>query len=507
MKDTRPNILFIIADHQLAHGHCRPGHFEFRQPVFEEFCRQGVRFDRAYSVSPVCTPARASMMTGMYPSSHGLRWNSESKGVPGNRIEFASGTQLYAHHLARQGYRNAYVGKWHCGEERLPADYGIEGWSLAGYGAPYMSPAYEQYAKERGLGKATARIEHYIYRPEWTGKTMELHHPTFWHFMFGSGVLLGPPEAHEEFFVAEMAAQKVREMSKQDQPWSLVASFWGPHQPYYPTEPYAGMIDPKSIPEYPSFNDDLKGRPFRHIIHRDLMMGKVRQDSWQTWDVWQEVLARCYEQTIQTDAAIGRLLKSLEEEGVADNTLVIWLADHGDALACHGGLFDKGSSFLEEVARVPMAMRWPKGLPKDVSTSKLVSNMDATATILAAAGAPVPAEMHSRSLLELARTPNSTPWPDQVVCQHHGHYTDDIMLRMVVTDRYKYVGAIFDGDELYDLQEDPYEMNNLVHDPAHAELARQMRQRLIDHLENSNDKVAFRLLHALKHSNKHELKR
>ncbi|MCC7145829.1 MAG: sulfatase-like hydrolase/transferase [Phycisphaeraceae bacterium] len=505
MSDQRPNILFIIADHQIAHGHCRPGVFEFRLPVFEKFCAQGVNFERAYSVSPVSTPARASMMTGVYPSKHGLKWNSESKNVPGNRVEFAPGTELYSHHLARMGYRNAYVGKWHCGEQRLPVDYGIEGWSLTGYGAPYMSEAYAQYAKERGLGKATARIEQYINRPEWKGKTMELHHPVFWQFMFGSGVMLGPPEGHEEFFVAEMASQKVREMSKQKQPWSLVASFWGPHQPYYPTEPYAGMIDPKSIPEYPSFNDDYRGKPFRQFIHRDLMMGKVRQDSWPTWDIWQQVLARCYEQTIQTDAAVGRLLQTLEEEGVAENTLVIWLADHGDTLGSHGGLFDKGSTFPEEAARVPMALRWPAGLKGGVKTSKLVSNMDATATMLAAAGAPIPEGMQSRSLLELARSPQTTQWPDQLVCEHHGHYTDDIMLRMVVTDQYKYVAAIFDDDELYDLKNDPYEMKNLVYEPAYAELAKEMRGRLIAQLEG--DWPAHRLVHALKYSNKHEMRK
>jgi arylsulfatase A-like enzyme len=151
-------------------------------------------------------------------------------------------------------------------------------------------------------------------------------------------------------------------------------------------------------------------------------------------------------------------------------------------------------------------MRWPGGLPAGVKTEKLVSNMDATATILDAAGAPIPAGMQSRSLLELARSPGSTAWPDQLVCDHNGHYSDDILLRMVVTERYKYVAAIFDDDELYDLREDPYEMNNLVYSGGHAGTCRQMRGRLIEHLEKSKDRVAGRLLHALKHSNKYAMR-
>lgn len=500
MPTDRPNILFIIVDHQAYYGHsCPPGEFQLRLPVFDRFCQQGTCFDRAYSVSPVCTPARASMMSGVYPSTHRLCWNSESKVTTSNRLDFATGTQLYSHHLARAGYRNAYIGKWHVGHERLPMDYGIEGWSLLDYGDVYSSDAYLQYAQQRGLGVPRVNIEHYIGRPEWRGQTFELKNPSpWWKFMFGSGVLEGPAEAHEEMFTAHLCSEKIRELQAAGQPWSLVASFWGPHQPYYPSEPYASMIDPRSIPPYPSFDDDLAGRPFRHVIHREVMMGNVRRDSWPTWDIWQQVLARCYGQTLQTDAAVGQILDTLDQTGAADNTLVVWLADHGDALATHGGLFDKGPSFIEEVARVPLAVRWPGHLPAGQRTRRLVSNMDATATLLDAAGAPIPGDMHSRSLLPLCRDPRAA-WPDQLVCEHSGHYDEDILLRMIVTDRYKYVAAVFDGDELYDLQDDPYEMRNLIDSPAHAATCRDLRDRLIQHIEETGDRLAGRrLLYALR---------
>lgn len=498
MTDARPNIVLIITDHHAYYAHEREGEFGFKPPVFEAFCREGVRFDRAYSVCPICSPARANMMTGMYPSAHGMRWNTDGGFRADNLQDFRPGQTLYSHYLSPAGYRNAYVGKWHCGHDRLPIDYGIEGWSLPDYGKVYMSQAYQQYAQERGLGKARARVEHYLGRPEWEGQTLVLHDPSPWKFMNGSGVLVGPPEAHEELFVAHLAVEKLKGLARSEQPFSLVVSFWGPHQPYYPTEPYAGMIDPASIPEYPSFNDDYSGdKPLRHFIHRDLVHHAPRK-CWPEWSIWQEVLARCYEQELQLDAATGEVLAALDETGLAANTLVIWVADHGDAVASHGGLWDKSSTYIEEVARVPLAIRWPGRLPPGARTSRLVSNMDVTATMLDAASVAVPEEMHSRSLLPLGKDPEGAEWPDQVVAEHNGH-GDNILQRIVVTDRYKYVAALFDMDELYDLENDPYELRNLIHSPEYADVRDEMSGRLIEHIETTKDRTASRrLLYALK---------
>jgi len=315
--------------------------------------------------------------------------------------------------------------------------------------------------------------------------------------MNGSGVLVGPGEAHEENFVADLAVEKLRELARSDRPWSLVASFWGPHQPYYPTEPFAGMIEPASIPQYPSFADDCRGKPLRHLIHRDLLHGPPRK-CWPDWPTWQEVLARCYEQQLQLDAAVGTILRALDDLDLTDDTIVIWQADHGDAVASHGGVWDKASTFIEEVARVPMAIRWPGELPAGGRTGRLVSNMDATATMLEAAGAAVPESMHSRSLLPLCRNLEGADWPDQLVCEHNGH-GDDMLQRIVVTDRYKYVAAVFDGDELYDLKDDPHEMTNLLHSGEHAGVGDEMRARLVQHIESTGDGLAEgKLLYVLK---------
>ena len=488
----QPNILFILIDHQAFHGHDRAGEFDYRPPHFERFCEEGIRFDRAYCVAPICTPARTSMMTGLYPSHHGLTFNTD--GGADRKRDLDSGQLLYSHHLSMAGYRNAYVGKWHCGHDRLPIDYGIEGWSLPDYGKVYMSEAYRAYAEERGFGDARAHIDYHLNRPEWNDQTVTLHNPSPWKFMNASGVLAGPPEAHEEQFVAHLAVEKLKELSTHGGPWSLVASFWGPHQPYFPSEPYASMVAPESIPEYPTFGDDLEGRPLRYVFHRDFSHRSAHE--WKDWSTWQRILSRAYGQGYQTDAAIGNILEALRESGQEENTLVIWCADHGDAVASHGGMWDKASTFIEEVARVPMAMRWPAGMGSRLQTDRLVSNLDVTATMLDAAGVAVPDVMHSRSLLPLCREPDRSDWSDHLICQHHGHGIE-MTQRICISGQYKYVAALFDGDELYDLEDDPFETHNLIDSPEHQGPRKRLRAYIIEHIEETADPLARHLVHAL----------
>ena len=480
MTQSQPNIVFIIADHQAWYGHDREGEYEYKWENFERFAGEGVRFERAYSVCPLCSPARSSMMTGVYPSSHGIIMNTEALAF-GNAADLRPGQLFYSHYLSQAGYRNGYVGKWHCGSQRLPIDSGIEGWALPDYGKIYMSDEYKRYAEERGYGDARALIEYNINYPDWRGQEITLHDPSPWKFMNGSGILAGPPGAHEEQFVAHLACEKLREFAKSEQPFSLVVSLWGPHQPYYPSAEYADRVDSADIPEYPSFRDDLSGRPLRHIFHREISHRSAQ--AFRDWSTWQEILARCYAQGHQTDAAVGEVLDTLDELGLTEDTIVIWLADHGDAVASHGGLWDKSSTFIEEVARVPMAIRWPAAIEPGQITSEFVSNMDATATMLDAAGIAPPDTMHSRSVLPLCQD-SGAEWEDELVCEHigHGHY---FPMRMLLHDRYKYVFSLHDMSELYDLEADPFEMHNLIYEGEYAPVVKEMRARLTRHMQAS----------------------
>ncbi|MEE8442061.1 MAG: sulfatase/phosphatase domain-containing protein [Spirochaetia bacterium] len=287
---------------------------------------------------------------------------------------------------------------------------------------------------------------------------------------------------------------KIRELAATDRPFSMVASFWGPHHAYFPTEPYASMVSPGDIPEYPSFADDYAGKPARHYLQRDMHHSGVRR--WRDWSIWQEVLARCYGQIIQTDAAIGRILDSLDDLGITDNTIVIMCADHGDAVASHGGLWDKASTYIEEVARVPLFVRWPDRFTGGTVVDRPVGNLDVTATMVDAAGLEVPEWMQSRSLLPVCTDPETLDYPDHIVAEHNGH-GEVILQRIIVEGSLKYVAALFDGDELYDLDDDPFERRNLLNDPEYADAKARLRRKLIRHIESTGDKRAAKLRHTL----------
>ena len=264
----------------------------------------------------------------------------------------------------------------------------------------------------------------------------------------------------------------------------MVASFWGPHHPYIPSESFASKIDPSVIKPYPSFDEDLSKKPFRFGIHRDLRCDFRAHERWPDWSTWQTVMARCYAQGLQTDAAIGQLIDSLESSGEIDNTLIIVTADHGDAIASHGAGWDKYSTYTEEVGRVPLVIRWPEKIEAGQRSQRLVSGLDITATIIAAAKADA-SGLDGRDLL--AENPvnlTSEASKEHLVVEHYGHSGDVAYQRIIYQDDWKYVVAWGDDDELYNLKDDPYELNNRLQDFEALEVLANLQKLALDDLLN-----------------------
>lgn len=475
----QPNILWIIVDHMAFAGHYRHAKPDYHWPNLETLAAEGAWFDRCYTTVPVCTPARASLMSGKRPGDHGMRWNPEYA-IAQNLKEFRPEQVLFNQRLAQVGYNNRFVGKWHCGRDRMPEDYGMDGWSLPDYGNVYNSDHYKQYLEARGLQQPQCRIDHNLFDPALDGSEVTLDPPEPWTYMDGSGVLLGPSDAQEQFYVANTAADNLRELQGLGNPWCMVTSFWGPHHPYIPSEEFATQVDPSGITPYPSFDEDLRKKPMRYGVHRDLRCDFRAHQRWPNWSTWQTVLARCYAQGLQTDAAIGILLDALEQSGAAKDTLVIVTADHGDAIASHGAGWDKYSSYSEEVGRVPLVMRWPQHITPSQTRQELTSSLDITATLLDAAGADTK-NLDGDSLIPLT-TGSSTEWRESLVVEHYGHSGDVCFQRIVYHNDFKYVAAWGDEDELYNLQEDPYELNCLLADKDHSRTLAQLQQLALDDL-------------------------
>jgi len=478
---NRPNIVFLLNDHQLYYRHGWDAGPRPQRPHFDRLASGGVEFTRAYTACPLCMPARRTMLTGVFPHNHRLLQNDETQ-VP-------SAHEVYLDVLARAGYRNYYFGKWHAGPGDAH-DHGCEGFSYTSYNNPYTKPEYKAYLEERGLPPAGHLIERVFaqWRKRKPMRVGEVYRcEDVWCNEHASGLTVTPKETHEAFFLANLACDALRQAAHDGGPFALRVDFWGPHQPYFPTKEFADLYDPATIPEYGNFGDDLAKKPdvYRREWNQPMSdNGRIILPSALEWSEWQKVLARCYAHVTMVDAAGGLILDALDELGLAEDTFVIWTTDHGDALACHGGHFDKASYMPEEMMRVPMAVRWPGRIERGQRSEQLVSLIDVAPTILDVAGTPSDGAVDGLSLLPICT--GDAEWRDDLMGETHGH-GEDVEGRMLVTDRYRYVATRGQMHELYDLEKDPYELTNLIEDAAHTDTLADLRRRLRAWQEMTHD--------------------
>ncbi len=204
---------------------------------------------------------------------------------------------------------------------------------------------------------------------------------------------------------------------------------------------------------------------------------------------WREVTAHYYAYSRMIDDQVARLLDELDRLGLAGSTAVIYTADHGNLCGARMGLYDKGVGMFEDTYHIPMFVRWPGFAPPGQTRDHLVSNMDVFPTILDIAGADIPGGLDSRSLLPVLTDP-SAAWRDDLMSWSSGTYYLHSQ-RMLRWKDYKYVFTPYDTDELYDLHEDPLEMNNRIDAPALREAKTEIRRRLIANARQANDPLAY----------------
>jgi arylsulfatase A-like enzyme len=478
---NRPNIVFILNDHQAFYGHGQmAGGPKIKRPYYERLASEGIKFTRAYTACPLCGPARRTMLNGLFPHSHG-----EIKNDSNHPFEY----ETYLESLAKIGYKNYYYGKWHAGPGTAHDHY-CEGFNYNGYNNPYTKPEYKNYLKKRNLPSFQVKIKHSfqsnleenkLYTPEMT-----------WYTENAIGTMTTPKETHETFFLANLAREKLIEIAQSGntQPFHLRVDFWGPHQPFFPAQEFLDLYDPENIPEYPNFADDLKDKPeiYKYEHHfRISKNGKIIIPNPLPWSTWQEILAYNYAQQTMVDEAGGMILEALDELGLVENTIIVWLSDHGDSVGCHGGHFDKNAYMPEEMMRILLAIKYPSEISAGQVCSELVSNIDIVPTILEVAGTKVKHSFHGTSLIPLS-TKNINQWREDLMCQTYGHFTSHLG-RLVVTDRYKYIWNDGDMDELYDLREDPFELTNLIQNHDCNDIIEDMKKRLTAWRQETGDNV------------------
>ena len=462
----KPNILYIMTDQQRYDTLSCVGRSDCQTPNLDRLASQGVRFDNAYSICALCSPARTSMLTGRYPHKHRI-WNNNDMMQWATR-DLPDEERVISQDLVEAGYNCGYVGKWHCGETKLPRDFGFAGMNVPNYGQPYETQEYYGYLAARGLE-----------RPSVVSPIIE----------YAPGYYDGPPEACSPHFLVEYALGLLEkfniERERSGKPFMLFLSFWGPHAPYLVPEPYASMYDPDEVELWANFRDDLEGKPRVQDRFRRAFSNYPNM----TDDAWRDSIAKYWGFCSFIDDEIGRLLAVLQDMGREDDTAVFFSTDHGDMTGSHGGIWDKSAFMYEETYHIPMIARVPGMTVPGTECKSLVSNMDLATTVLDIAGLPIPNNHDGRSLIPLLQDVNNE-WRDDLMCEFHGHrflYSQ----RMVRWGNYKYIFNAPDEDELYDLASDPHELGNCIDDPNYAEIAAEGRQRLMQWIKDSDDPIEF----------------
>jgi len=440
---TPRNIVFILSDdHRYDFMGFYPGAPDFLEtPNMDRLAAQGAHLRNAFVTTSLCSPSRASILTGRYAHNHRVVDNSRM--VP-------PGTTFFPSYLQQAGYRTAFIGKWHMGDDD---------------DAP--RPGFDHWVSFRGQG--------------------DYYNPT---------LNIDGQRQKVEGYNADLLTGYALDWLKKvgDEPFMLYLSHKSVHAMFEPAERHRGryqdvpLVYPRTMA---NTEDNYRNKP-RWV--REQRYGWHGVDFMYHGQMDFDTFYRRYTETLLgIDESIGRLLDYLETTDLAENTLVIYMGDNGFSFGEHG-LIDKRHAY-EESMRVPMLAYAPGLIAPGTVVNEMVQNIDIAPTLLALAGVPAPEEMDGASFLPLLRG-ERIPWRQEILYEYYWEYNfpHTPTVYALRSDRYKYMfyHGIWDLNEFYDLETDPLEQYNLINSPDHQAQINEMKERLFDKLaEDDAADVSF----------------
>ncbi|MXY69595.1 MAG: sulfatase [Acidobacteriia bacterium] len=432
---TPRNVVFILSDDHRYDAMSFLDHQFARTPHMDAMAENGVHLKNAFVGTSLCSPSRASILTGLYTFRHRVIDNQRM--VP-------KGTLFFPQYLQQAGFATAFVGKWHMG---------------AADDSP--RPGFDHWVSFRGQG-------HYL--PPSPDYTLNVN---------------GERVKQEGYITDELTDYAIDWLSGQkpsEKPFFLYLSHKAVHANFTPSERHEGTLDDAPFTRPASEADTFENYRGKPRWLRD------QRNSWHGVDFpyhsaldIERYYKRYNEALSAVDDSIGRVMGKLEEMGVADETLVIYMGDNGFMFGEHG-LIDKRVAY-ETSIRVPMLMQCPELFEGGTVVEQVVANIDIAPTVFEAMGIQKPPHMDGQSFLALGQG-KEIPWRDYFLYVYYWeknfpHTPTQFALR---GDRFKYITyyGLWDTDELYDLQADPGETKNLLHDPAYADTAKQMETNLYE---------------------------
>lgn len=517
-RSRKPNFLIFMTDQQRAdHLGCF-GNKMVRTPNIDALAAEGALFERFYVNSPICMPNRAALATGRMPSAAGVRMN----GVP---LPLSAVT--YADALREAGYRTALVGKAHFqnmtdvkpspapGEPVIPRErqadddrrsgaeyrcelqaqwqrsdfrfsgpyYGFEEAALCLEHGDAVGGEYERWLQARSPGSNERRLKGAAGALD-AGKA--IHAPQAWRTALDEGL-------YPTNFITERAIEWLGEHARgeqRDQPFLLQCSFPDPHHPFTPPGRYWSMYAPEDVQLPPSFDAPLDSAPpHKRALHDELAQGNRRTSGSRAIAVYgdeaRQAIALNYGAISMIDDAVGRVMQALRELGLDDDTVVIFLSDHGDYMGDHGLLF-KGPLHYQSVVRMPFIWRDTASQRRPQRLNAPTCAVDLAPTLLARAGALPFHGLQGLSLIDrLHGAPETALEKDRAILVEEQSHRDvpglpaPSLVRTLITERWRlsiFAGA--DWGELYDLQVDPDEVHNRFDDPECEAVRGQLLWRL-----------------------------
>lgn len=437
----RPNILVIHADEHRYDCIGAYGNREIRTPNIDGLAADGILYRNSFCSYPVCTPSRYSLLTGLYVRQH-IGWS--------NHCTLPSGLKTFPRILKKAGYRTQAVGKMHFTPTYL--DVGFDTMLLAEQnGVGRYEDDYHRYLRERGLVDRTDLEDQ---EKEYRDRAA----PEYWE-SFGAV----PSGLAEKDYSTTWIADRAMEALDR---WTgggnlLMVGFIKPHHPFDPPHPWCDLYDPDRLKLLDGWTGECL--PADESYH----LGYFR-NSELTERTMKRIMSYYYASISQIDFQVGRLVKRLKEKGLYDHTAVFYTSDHGDYMGYHHMIL-KSNHMYDPLVRVPLIVKYPKGLQAGRAACSLVSNVDIAATILEMAGLEPEEDMSPCSLL------NGDPVRQAVFAEDRG----ETMVR-TRSRKFLYSNAEDRRCMYFDLQKDPYELENLYPDRVDDGEIVEMKKRLLE---------------------------
>jgi arylsulfatase A-like enzyme len=479
LAKRRPNVVVVLSDQQRADTLRCYGNDWMQAPNLNALASGSFVFDNAYVTQPVCTPARASLLTGLYPHTAGPIVNKMA--LPPNVPTIAE--------LVSDDYLCGYFGKWHLGDDVIP-QHGFAVWVSS------EDDHRGVYSRREYLHRMSDYHQYLVRRG------FEPDHEVGGARIFSAGRRAELPEEHQmALFLGRSAAGFIEQ--NRDRPFLMYVSTFEPHPPY--TGPLNGLYDPAKLPVGPAFLKHPEGASLYNRSRSQYYMQFMRDGvepgpseyihtaaaghDLRTELDWRRLRAQYFANITLVDRMVGIIMGAIEEAGIADDTIVVFSSEHGEMAGDHGMLEKR--AFYEEASRVPLLMRVPWLNSRETHLPGRASHIDLVPTLLDLMGGPVPGGLQGRSVAPVLKGDSTLAdnaafieWngigsvPDRHLGNTTINLTNAMPWRSIVYRDWKLNLCASDQSELFDLDSDPHEMRNLFNDHSHRDLVRELGARI-----------------------------